>query len=386
MPKINKIKVSVVVPIYGVEKYLRQSLDAMVAQTLQDMEFILVDDGSPDKCPEICDEYAARDKRFRVIHQKNGGMGNAYNNGIAAAVGEYIGMAEPDDWMEPDMYELLYAQAKKFDADLVKCPFFYYNSFTNPKDHIDKNLSLEKWAPENKVFSIYEYPEILLCHSSVWASLFRSKIIKTIRFSETRGASYQDFPFMIEGFVKSPRIVTVHKHLIHYRQEPGNMSSITRTDARCMLMVTQCEIARDILEKYHALDKLQSEFYLAAFIANKGLFSRIQSQYKKKYFDLLHNLFAPLKDNISFQYKYFNYGDKLMLDAIINNNYNMALKYTKHTSEYKLFGIPLLTIKYRFPKISVSCFGIQIFKTMETTRHKKYYLFGVKIFSKKVKH
>ena len=97
--------ISVVVPIYKVEKYLPQCIESIINQTYQNLEIILVDDGSPDNCPQICDDYAAKDKRIRVIHQPNGGLGKAYNNGIATAKGDYIGLVESDDFIEPDMYE-----------------------------------------------------------------------------------------------------------------------------------------------------------------------------------------------------------------------------------------------------------------------------------------
>ena len=110
----NSVKVSVVVPIYNVERFLCQAVDSILNQTLKDIEVILVDDGSPDNCGKICEEYAKKDSRVRVIHQKNGGLGNAYNNGIALASGEYIGFVEPDDWIEPEMYEIMYNNAKKY--------------------------------------------------------------------------------------------------------------------------------------------------------------------------------------------------------------------------------------------------------------------------------
>ena len=95
----NKPKVSVVVPIYKVEKYLCECVDSILAQTLHDIEVILVDDGSPDKCPEIVDEYAKKDKRVVAVHQKNAGYSTAVNKGIAMAKGEYIGVIESDDWI-----------------------------------------------------------------------------------------------------------------------------------------------------------------------------------------------------------------------------------------------------------------------------------------------
>ena len=97
-------KVSIIVPVYKVEKYLRKCIDSIINQTLKDIEIILVDDGSPDNCGKICDEYAAKDTRIKVIHKENGGLSSARNAGMEVAEGEYIGFVDSDDWIESDMY------------------------------------------------------------------------------------------------------------------------------------------------------------------------------------------------------------------------------------------------------------------------------------------
>lgn len=111
--------VSIVVPIYGVEKYLNQCVDSILTQTFRPIEVILVDDGSPDRSGMIADEYAATDSRVKVIHQQNAGLGPARNAGIRVATGEYIGFVDSDDWIKPEMYEKLYEAAEKYNADIV---------------------------------------------------------------------------------------------------------------------------------------------------------------------------------------------------------------------------------------------------------------------------
>ena len=96
-------KVSIIVPVYKVEKYLRKCIDSIINQTLKDIEIILVDDGSPDNCGKICDEYAAKDTRIKVIHKENGGLSSARNAGMEVAEGEYIGFVDSDDWIESDL-------------------------------------------------------------------------------------------------------------------------------------------------------------------------------------------------------------------------------------------------------------------------------------------
>lgn len=114
-------QISVIVPVYNVEPYLRKCLDSIVGQTYENLEIILVDDGSPDHCGAICDEYAAKDSRITVIHQENGGVAAARNVGLRTASGDWLGWVDPDDSIEPDMYEYLLAHALEHGADMAVC-------------------------------------------------------------------------------------------------------------------------------------------------------------------------------------------------------------------------------------------------------------------------
>ena len=144
------VKVSIIVPIYQIECYLRCCLDSILAQTFQDWEAILVDDGSKDDCGKICDEYAAIDSRFRVIHKKNGGLTSARNAGLAIASGEWIMHLDGDDWIEPDMLERLIQKGEDTGADIVMGDFLFAYS--------DRDIlySLPDWD-NNKTASLNRY-------------------------------------------------------------------------------------------------------------------------------------------------------------------------------------------------------------------------------------
>ena len=111
--------VSVIVPVYKVEKYLNRCVNSILNQTYKDLEVILVDDGSPDSCPEICDGYAQKDKRVKVIHKENGGQGSARNSGLDVARGEYILFVDSDDYIAKNLIEITLQKAERFDADMV---------------------------------------------------------------------------------------------------------------------------------------------------------------------------------------------------------------------------------------------------------------------------
>lgn len=121
---MNNPKISIIVPVYKAEKYIRKCLDSIIAQTFSDWECILVDDGSPDESGAICDEYAAADSRFRVLHKENGGVSSARQKGLEAAIGDYIIHVDPDDWIEKGMLSELYWASQENNADIVMCDFF----------------------------------------------------------------------------------------------------------------------------------------------------------------------------------------------------------------------------------------------------------------------
>ena len=118
---------SIIVPVYNVEQYLGKCLDSIKNQSFKDFEAILIDDGSTDGSGAICDEYAARDNRFKVIHQENKGVSNARNVGLELAIGQYFGLIDADDQIEPDMYENMISTAKEYMADIVTCDYRQIN-------------------------------------------------------------------------------------------------------------------------------------------------------------------------------------------------------------------------------------------------------------------
>lgn len=209
-------KVSVVVPIYGVEKYLHQCVDSILAQTLKDIEIILVDDGSKDRCPEIVDEYAKKDPRIVAVHQPNGGYGKAVNHGIELARGEYIGIVEPDDWIDITMYQKLYEKITETESDVVKSLFFYF--YGNLRED---NLLAEKYdffIPEYP-FKIEDCPDFLYRHPSIWDCLYRKSFLEknNIRIMEAPGAGWTDNLFQVQTLCLADKISFIDESLYYWR-------------------------------------------------------------------------------------------------------------------------------------------------------------------------
>jgi len=134
--------ISIIVPVYKTEKYLRRCIDSILAQTFIDFECIIVDDGSPDNSPGICDEYAAKDSRIVVVHQKNAGLSAARNSGLDVARGDWIGFVDSDDWCDSDMFFVLYENAKKYDADVSICAFRIIKGDEGEKEYAKNKIKI----------------------------------------------------------------------------------------------------------------------------------------------------------------------------------------------------------------------------------------------------
>lgn len=232
-------KVSVIVPIYNVEKILKRCIDSLINQTLKDIEIILVDDESPDNCPEICDEYAKQDGRIKVIHKKNGGLGYARNSGLEQATGEYIGFVDSDDYVKCDMYEKMYEAAKKYRAQVVYGGINYVNN--------NKINKVDNYTEENKVFNgIEEVRQVLMDtvssdysskeDSKYGASVCKGIFLKSfiidnkIKFYSERNYVSEDSLFDIDLLTKVDKVVIIPGAYYYYDYNPTSLTSSYRRD------------------------------------------------------------------------------------------------------------------------------------------------------------
>lgn len=218
----KQIAVSVIVPTYNVASYLAKCLDSIISQTLKNIEIICVNDGATDNSPQILEEYAKKDGRIRIITQPNGGYGKAMNNGIAAANGEYIGIVEPDDFILPEMYEILYNAAKEHDCEIVKSDFCRFVG-----DGTDSTYWMTAGEEKNynRVINPAEEKECFRFVMNTWCGIYRRDFLLTnnITHNETPGASFQDNGFWFKGFCFAKRIIFLDKALyMNRRDNPGS--------------------------------------------------------------------------------------------------------------------------------------------------------------------
>lgn len=222
--------ISVIVPVYKVEPYIHRCVDSILAQTFSDFELILVDDGSPDNCPQICDEYAEKDNRIHVIHQNNGGLSAARNAGLDAARGECISFIDSDDWISPNMLSVMYEAIQSTNADMAIC---------GVNTVYDENYSTEQYPSDYdmKDGCVNQQEGIQLLSSQAWYyviacnKLYKKQIFCEIRFPE--GYSHEDAAIVHRVFGNCKKIMCISQPLYNYLQRDNSIMhsfSVSRTD------------------------------------------------------------------------------------------------------------------------------------------------------------
>lgn len=177
--------ISIIVPVYKVEPFLRRCVDSLVNQTYHDLEIILVDDGSPDNCGKICDEYAATDSRIHVIHKQNGGLSSARNAGLEVARGEYIAFVDSDDWVEADTYAKLYELIQQYNADIAECALRFYRPWKPERLFLEgqNTKSVRVFTNREALDRLYFGPQLLSDISiTVCDKLYRATLLHDLRF------------------------------------------------------------------------------------------------------------------------------------------------------------------------------------------------------------
>lgn len=234
-------KVSVIIPIYNVEKYLDRSVGATRNQTLKDIEIILVDDESPDNCPQMCDKFKEEDSRIKVVHKKNGGLGLARNSGLDVATGDYVFFLDSDDYIDLDTLECMYNAAVANDADFVRVD--------NYRESADGRILNSNYVPPMRE-GLYEKEELrntLLfpqfgmgpkengdkyVSCSVWRNLYKKEIIddSNLRFVSERVMISEDIPFNLDFMIRANRAYVINRKFYHYIVNETSLTQSYKAD------------------------------------------------------------------------------------------------------------------------------------------------------------
>ena len=226
------VLVSIIVPVYNTDRYLRQCIESLIQQTIQNIEIICVNDGSTDGSLQILEEYAKKDLRINIISKPNSGYGDSMNVGMAMAKGEYVGIVESDDYALPDMFASLYKEAKEQNADIVKSN--YYSVSKEKGQRYEETLSeISYHAP----FCPRDKTEIWKAAPSIWSSIYRRTFLEEhrIQFNKSPGASYQDVSFSIKTLLSAEKMVCVPEAYLCYRCDNENSSVRSPKKVYCIM-------------------------------------------------------------------------------------------------------------------------------------------------------
>lgn len=209
-------RISVIVPVYRTEPYLARCVDSILAQSHRDLELILVDDGSPDNCPALCDAYARRDPRVKVIHRENGGLSAARNTGLDAAGGAWIAFVDSDDWVEPDFLEYLLLGAKGCGADLAVCAYWREGSARQERLGYDRSACLTARQ------ALEELLRETRLSNHAWNKLYCHQLFDGIRFPE--GRVYEDVAVTYRLVERASAVAVLPEAKLHYRANPDGIA------------------------------------------------------------------------------------------------------------------------------------------------------------------
>lgn len=296
------LAVSILVPICNVEKFLDKCLKSIVEQSLKNIEIICINDGSTDNSLKIIEFYAQKDNRIKIINKANSGYGDSMNKGLAFAKGDYIGIVESDDFVDSNMFEVLYQYAQEYKADVVKSSFNFY--WENPEKIVYNNS-----FDIDKVSINFEINKNKLIKSipSIWAAIYKREwlINENIKFLDTPGASYQDTSFHFKTSCLAKNIVLLPEAYLYYRQDNPNSSVKLAGFDKVFALHRELDEIRIFIDKLNInnMEEILSYYYkmkLDKFMWNYG---RISEEDKNKYFNVLSKDIEKLQNEWN---KYLN--------------------------------------------------------------------------------
>ena len=311
---MNKYKISVIVPVYGVEKYISKCLNSLVNQTLNDIEIIVVNDGTKDNSQKIIDEYVKKyPDKVKSFIKENGGQGSARNYGLKQANGEYIGYVDSDDYVELDMYEKLYNKAINNNLDIAIC-----GNYNVSEDYKNKKVDLE--------FIKYEDNKInaLLGKKAVWNKIYKKSIVEKLEFRSK--VWYEDFDFSIKAICSAKKIGYVNEPLYNYLLREGSTMNNSNVVRNLEILDAFNEIVKDKKYKgyYDIIEFLAIDhIYISTIVRviNAKADDKVKRETINKLIDYMNTSFPKYKNN-----KYINTlskNRKIIYKLINRKKYNL---------------------------------------------------------------
>lgn len=297
--------ISVIVPIYNVEKYIHKCVKTIREQTYTNLEIFLVDDGSPDNCGEICDEYAKQDDRITVIHKKNGGLSDARNAAIDVMTGKYVTFVDSDDYLEPTMIEKLYNALCNANADMAICN---YNYVTEDGKFVNTHKNDGQVMVFNQKEALYELLDSKKYSNSAWGKLYRADHFSDVRYPF--GKIFEDVPTTYKLFLKSEKIVYVQETLYNYLFNGKSISKQSFKPQRMDAVTFAEDMVSAVLKVHPELKKVSDRRLYDSYCAILEMIDKNNEFYpetKKKYNALKWKIVFDMQSGVKRKVKAFKY-------------------------------------------------------------------------------
>lgn len=357
----NNPKISILVPIYNVEKYLEECLKSLQNQTFANFEVLCLNDGSTDGSKEIIDTFAAVDERFVLVDKPNSGYGATMNKGLSLARGECVAILESDDKMFPNALDTLYSLQQKFDADVVKGDYCLYWSEPTKKE---QKRNMFPVGMTGKLYDTRTLEYIYLQEASIWSALYKREFLEQhkITFLETPGASYQDTSFAFKVWASAERAVFSDVPIIAYRQDNEN-SSVKSKDKAFYV----CREYKEIFEwlKQYGPKDLREEIIRFALISKYNAYlwnlDRLSNDNKLEFLENMRNEFMSDRDSGLMNMANWSYWRCLNLQAIfadpkkyleVRNSSSDRSAFSKTLFAFRLGGVKAVVMAIKNRKAS----------------------------------
>ena len=306
-------KVSILGPVYNVEKYLNQALESLINQTLKEIEIICINDCSTDGSPKILKTYTAKDKRIKIITKENTGYGDSMNQGLMVAKGEYIGILEPDDFAESEMFKILYHLAQKLNVDMVKGNYYFHQHGQDKISQIIDPKEADKLIDPLKNQHIFQQPP------DIWAAIYRREFLTeaNISFLPTPGASYQDTGFNFKVLASTHRVAYTTKPVMHYRTD--NVNSSVKSATKIFAVSEEFASIEEFLRNHKLYQNYAPIMQAVKFGSYHWNLLRLPDQAIQKFLPTMRQEFLDAKETGVLQKQYFPPKHWLALNLLLKS-------------------------------------------------------------------
>ena len=359
---MKKPVISVIVPVYNVENYLRQSLDSILCQTFSNIEIICVNDGSTDGSRKILEEYRKKDSRIRIVDKENGGLSSARNAGMKVATGEFYSYIDSDDWIEPDMLEKMYENITTYNTDISICAVHQFDETKQQIDDSNPYYTLEYFDKsfDNRAFFYTDVKPFLMdvCVMA-WNKLYRKSWIDECSAKYPDGYIFEDGPFFFSIFFKSRRGVSIVRDYLYYYRINRKNSIIHKAGKKFLNVIDVVEMMYSKIKDLPDFEDIRYTFFRKKVEDILYRFENLKPKYKRAFIKKLvkesslvkDELFPPNMVHGKFRYNYFLFCN-LKKGSILYYEYQKyKLKLMYKMMEFLYYENGKYTLKYKTHKI-----------------------------------